>query len=210
MVAPSCLNLPIAVCLTGVEYWSWASSSTTHPKRFTSFGSSTTEKRGSIRSQPRPSESMPYRASLPSGSTAPVASKYWLKFSSPDSTVPHGVSPPAQLLRVPSTRVPVESAVVRSASCPAAGPSRTSSVWVCTRRLCTPSRRYSHGLPNPARWISTTVIPCAAMMMRSCSSIRSSAEEMSGNISSSLVYSLLNTSRLALAEWWSPVLTRLT
>ena len=35
--------------------------------------------------------------------------KYWLKFSSPESTVPQGVVPPAQLFRVPSTRVPVGS-----------------------------------------------------------------------------------------------------
>jgi len=45
-----------------------------------------------------------------------------LKFSSPDSTVPHGVVPPAQLLSVPRTRVPARSSRVRSRSSPAAGP----------------------------------------------------------------------------------------
>src|SRR4028118_1649697 len=57
-----------------------------------------------------------------------VAWKYWLKFSSPESTVPHGVIPPAQLLRVPSTRLPVGSAVVRRRRLPAPGGSPPGAV----------------------------------------------------------------------------------
>ncbi|CPU67759.1 Uncharacterised protein [Mycobacteroides abscessus] len=49
--------------------------------------------------------------------------------------MPHGVVPPAQLLSVPSTRVPDGSATVLTRSDPATGPVRRNSVVRCTRRL---------------------------------------------------------------------------
>jgi hypothetical protein len=61
--------------------------------------------------------------------------KYWLKFSSPESTVPHGVIPPPQLLSVPSTVVPVGSAEVASSSLPAAGPVNSNAVVAVMRRF---------------------------------------------------------------------------
>jgi hypothetical protein len=61
--------------------------------------------------------------------------KYWLKFSSPLSTVPHGVTPPAQLFSEPSTRRPVPSAEVRSSGSPAAGPVSSIAVVAVVRRL---------------------------------------------------------------------------
>lgn len=60
---------------------------------------------------------MPYRlrrAAVSGSVTFSAWAKYWLKFSSPCSVVPHGVVPPAQLLRVPRTVVPRRSALVRS------------------------------------------------------------------------------------------------
>ena len=57
-------------------------------------------------------EGMPYREFC----GVAAATKYWLKFSSPDSTVPHGVVPPEQLLKVPSTTVPLGSSLVLSRS----------------------------------------------------------------------------------------------
>ena len=74
----------------------------------------------------------PYRVSRGS---VPVARKYWLKFSSPESTVPHGVVPPAQLFMVPRTRRPVLSSAVFSRSEPAAGPSTRNCVLRVIRRL---------------------------------------------------------------------------
>ena len=44
--------------------------------------------------------------------TACTLAKYWSKFSSQVSTVPHGVMPPAQLFSIPRTRVPVGSSDV--------------------------------------------------------------------------------------------------
>ena len=54
MLAPSCLNRPIAECLTGVEWGSHGSTSTTYPKRLTSLGSAARSKRSSNRSHLRP------------------------------------------------------------------------------------------------------------------------------------------------------------
>ncbi len=71
----------------------------------------------------------------------PVALKYWLKFSSPESTVPHGVVPPEQLFMVPSTRRPVGSAAVLSRSEPAAGPSIRKGVVSVIRRFFLPRLR---------------------------------------------------------------------
>jgi len=80
---------------------------------------------------------MPYRFSAGlSASGAPFAlTKYWLKFSSPCSVVPQGVSPPAQLFSVPSTLVPVGSAAVVSSGDPAAGPVSLKTDCAVRRRL---------------------------------------------------------------------------
>jgi hypothetical protein len=72
--------------------------------------------------------------SVPAGSAAALA-KYWLKFSSADSTVPHGVVPPAQLSSMPSTVVPAGSADVRNEALPAAGPVSRHGVVAVMRRL---------------------------------------------------------------------------
>ena len=58
-----------------------------------------------------------------------------LKFSSPESTVPHGVTPPAQLAKVPATVRPVGSAGVLTKSVPAAGPVSVNGVSAVMRRL---------------------------------------------------------------------------
>ena len=50
-------------------------------------------------------------------------------------TVPQGVTPPAQLFSVPSTRVPAASALVRSQGCPAAGPRISIGVSAVMRRF---------------------------------------------------------------------------
>ena len=49
-------------------------------------------------------------------------------FSSAVSTVPHGVTPPAQLLCVPMTRLPETSARVAMRGWPAAGPDSAITV----------------------------------------------------------------------------------
>ena len=56
-------------------------------------------------------------------------------FSSAVSIVPHGVVPPAQLLKVPNERVPVGSALVCMRSCPAAGPAMRIGALAEMRRL---------------------------------------------------------------------------
>jgi hypothetical protein len=81
---------------------------------------------------------MPYlllRAFATGSVTASAFARYWLKFSSPDRTVPHGVTPPAQLFCVPSTRLPVGSADVRRYVDPAAGPCTVNGVVSVMRRL---------------------------------------------------------------------------
>ena len=67
--------------------------------------------------------------------TASRLAKYWWKFSSPVSTVPHGVTPPAQLLSIPLTRRPLGSSLVCSSGSPAAGPVRRMGVVAVMRRL---------------------------------------------------------------------------
>jgi hypothetical protein len=77
-----------------------------------------------------------FRAGFSSAGTWSPPTKYWLKFSSPESTVPHGVTPPEQLLSVPMTVVPSGSAAVRNAAEPAAGPvSRNGDATMVNRRL---------------------------------------------------------------------------
>ena len=70
----------------------------------------------------------PVSAGLSASGAWSAPTKYWLKFSSPDSTVPHGVTPPAQLFWVPSTHRPVGSAAVLSSAEPAAGPVKANFV----------------------------------------------------------------------------------
>ena len=80
----------------------------------------------------------PYRVWLASSgpaATADLFEKYWWKFSSPESTVPQGVCPPEQLLRVPTILVPVGSALVLSHRDPAAGPVAVNTVVAVMRRL---------------------------------------------------------------------------
>nr|BFF25954.1 hypothetical protein GCM10025732_39190 [Glycomyces mayteni] len=97
--------------------------------------------------------------------------KYWLKFSSPERIVPHGVVPPAQLFSVPSAVAPSASAVVLSRSEPAAGPEITNGVSAVMRRL---SPSPTTGVRAPVRRSSSTVTtdrPCAARPMRIWSSV---------------------------------------
>ena len=94
-----------------------------------------------------------------------MAWKYWLKFSSPDSDVPQGVMPPAQLLNVPSTRVPVGSCDVLSRSSPASGPVTLNSVRWWMRRLYFAFFRFVTGRHDPGtmpRRSSTTDMPWLA------------------------------------------------
>jgi hypothetical protein len=96
-------------------------------------------------------------------------SKYWLKFSSPLSTVPHGVTPPAQLLRVPSTVRPTGSAVVRSRRSPAAGPSSRKGVEAVIRRFRSALRTGTavhRPVPDDRRRSSTTDMPWLAISIR--------------------------------------------
>src|SRR5699024_7658117 len=80
-----------------------------------------------------------------SASEVPAARKYPWKFSSPESSVPHGVSPPAQLPRVPSTVVPEGSSTVLSRSPPAAGPVSANSSRSRMRRLSAASLPFEQG-----------------------------------------------------------------
>ena len=101
--------------------------------------------------------------------------KYWLKFSSPDSTVPHGVVPPAQLLSVPSTVRPAGSAFVRTSAEPAAGPVSRNGVIAVIRRFWRASRGGTrvHRPDVLLRRSSTTDMPWAAIVTRICSGVAS-------------------------------------
>ena len=122
----------------------------------------------------------------------PEVPKYWLKFSSPESTVPHGVCPPAQLFSVPSTRVPVGSAVVRVRG-PTAGPRSSNGVVAVMRRLYEPMT--GSRPPSPGRLASsTTVRPWAAHAISTCSRV-GFAESYPRNMVGSVVYSWLTVSR---------------
>ena len=101
-----------------------------------------------------------------------MAWKYWLKFSSPDRHVPQGVMPPAQLLNVPSTRVPVGFSDVLSRSSPAAGPVTTNSVRWWMRRLYLAFFRFVTGRQEPGtipRRSSTTDMPWLARLISAIS-----------------------------------------
>jgi hypothetical protein len=87
--------------------------------------------------------------------------KYCWEFSSPVNAVPHGEVPPAQLLRVPRTRVPVGSSLVCSRSWPAAGPVISIGVVPVSRRLSAESRTTTH-CPDSSRRTSTMLRPWAA------------------------------------------------
>ena len=113
-----------------------------------------------------------------------------MKFSSPDRIVPHGVVPPAQLLSVPRTVVPVGSSTVFSRSEPAAGPVKVNGVSIVMRRFRGAPTTYSQGWPFFERVSSTTPMPCAAIAMR----LRSAASSSGGNMIDSLVYSKFATS----------------
>ena len=118
--------------------------------------------------------------------------KYWWMFSSPESTVPHGVTPPEQLFWVPSTRLPVGSSCVLSRSEPAAGPSTTNGVVRVMRRLRAPPRTYVQGSPTLVRVISTTAMPWAWMAVLTML-VRLVFSYPVGNMVFSLVYSWLFT-----------------
>ena len=121
----------------------------------------------------------------------PVALKYWLKFSSPERTVPQGVVPPAQLFMVPRTVLPVLSAAVLSSADPAAGPSTVKTVSMVIRRFFRPPLTYDQRRPRERRSSSTTDMPCAAHTVR----MSSAGSIPGGNMMPSLVYSWLQTSR---------------
>jgi hypothetical protein len=98
--------------------------------------------------------------------------KYWSKFSSPESTVPHGVTPPEQLFCVPRTVRPDGSADVLRNFEPAAGPRTSKIVSSVIRRpyrLGTTSRPPRIG----SRRVSSTDRPCAAQAIFTCSSVGS-------------------------------------
>ncbi|MBB5111122.1 hypothetical protein FHU28_000961 [Micromonospora echinospora] len=120
-----------------------------------------------------------------------------MKFSSPESTVPHGVTPPAQLFNVPMTVRPFGSAAVRSQADPAAGPVSSNFVAsAVTRRLYSrrPRRTGCHCPVFSTRSSSATDMPCAAIATRTCSTVSASWLVKPGNIRSSLVYSWFTTS----------------
>src|SRR5690625_6052691 len=109
MFPASCLKRPLAECLIGVDSGLKGSNSTMYPKRLTSLGVLETSKRSSkfshLRSDassPKPKRSRDFCVRLLSDL---ALAKYWSKFSSPDKMVPHGVTPPAQLLDRKSTRL---------------------------------------------------------------------------------------------------------
>ena len=105
---------------------------------------------------------LPLSRVTPAG-TVPSVLKYWLKFSSPDTTVPHGVVPPEQLLSVPLIAAPVGSAVVLSSACPAAGPVTLKTVSALMRRFFFALPRFFSRNHEPAtspRLIVTTERPC--------------------------------------------------
>ncbi len=114
--------------------------------------------------------------------------------------VPQGVMPPAQLLSVPMTCLPVGSALVFIRSWPAAGPSMTIGVLSgVMRRLYLESSTGAH-LPSEPRAISMTVPPWAAISMSTSSRVISEKPFLfcwpkPGNIISSFVYSWLTHSR---------------
>jgi hypothetical protein len=121
--------------------------------------------------------------------------KYWLKFCSPCSVVPHGVDPPAQLFSVPSTVVPVGSAKVRTYSEPAAGPESRMGVVAVIRRFRLRRSAWRHRPERPTRCSSSTEMPRAAMAICFCASVVGAASDATpGNISCSSVYSWLTTS----------------
>ncbi len=107
--------------------------------------------------------------------------------------MPHGVVPPAQLLSVPSTTVPVGSSWVRSRGEPAAGPLKVIGVLTVIRRFSGAPTTYCHGSRLRPRASSTTDMPCAAMPMRRCSA-SCSGLVAGGNMTSSFVYSWFVTS----------------
>ncbi len=116
-------------------------------------------------------------------------------FSSPESTVPHGVRPPEQLLNVPNALVPVGSTEVLRKSLPAAGPVITNSVVPVIRRLYWLNTGVS--LPEPdSPFTCRTERPCAASAMSNCSRVGfSSSYPLNRN--GSVVYSWLTTSKYA-------------
>ena len=92
-------------------------------------------------------------------------------FSSPESTVDHGVVPPAQLFSVPSTVRPSGSALVRTSGSPATGPASRKGVVAVTRRF-SGSCSTAVGRPDEAsRDTATTLIPWAAIPMPICSGV---------------------------------------
>ena len=79
--------------------------------------------------------------------------------------MPQGVVPPAQLAKVPRTFLPDGSALVRSRSVPAAGPSTRNGVLAVIRRLSRAPRWFDR-FQEPGfrpRSICTTDMPCEAI-----------------------------------------------
>ena len=105
--------------------------------------------------------------------------------------------PPAQLLMVPSTLVPVASAEVFRRASPAAGPVSVIGVFAVIRRFSLPAGSTAH-LPSRLT-ISTIVPPWAAISTATSSGVMSAKSFLScrpipGNINYSLVYSWLTQS----------------
>jgi hypothetical protein len=110
--------------------------------------------------------------------------------------VPHGVMPPAQLLRVPTTRVPVGSAVVFIRSCPAAGPDNRIRVSSAVMRRAYRLSGTTVHVPAAFRRISMTEAPWAAIststssrVTREKSSCLAVGSPTPGNMISLFVYS---------------------
>ena len=102
--------------------------------------------------------------------TRSAFAKYWWKFSSPESTVPQGVTPPEQLFCVPRTFRPDGSADVFRYFDPAAGP-RTSNTVSSVMRRFSGLGVVRSAPPIGSRWVCTTESPCAAQAIFTCSSV---------------------------------------
>ena len=111
--------------------------------------------------------------------------------------MPQGVLPPAQLPKVPSTRVPAGSAEVLSRSFPAAGPEISIGVVAVRRRANLLSGTTFQ--PAPSRAISMTAPPTEAISTATWSFVAFSAAlrplPRPANIRLGLVYSWFATIR---------------
>ena len=153
MVAASCLNRPSAVCLTGVDVGSSRVDldDPAEPVDLVRVPGWRASNRGSTVSQLAPGRARRRRDAVARALRCRRlgATKYWLKFSSPDSTVPHGVVPPEQLFRVPSTTRPMR--VGRGAQQRRARRRARSARTGCCAVIRRLRRRAAHVAPRAAR-----------------------------------------------------------